>query len=66
MLSNKVRDMNGRLARMVEREIVRRAEEERISQKAVISRDMGINYLQLNREYVENVSKIKTLEDEFK
>ena len=55
--------MNARMARLVEKEMERRHQQDRINQKSIINRQMGMNYDQVNKEYIENVSKIEQLQD---
>lgn len=50
MLSNKLREMNTILSQMLEKEMGRKIQESRISKKATIVRDMGVDYETLYKE----------------
>lgn len=58
MLSNKLREMNIILSQMLEKEMGRKIQESRISKKATIVRDMGVDYETLYKESNLNNEKI--------
>ncbi len=58
MLSNKLREMNTILSQMLEKEMGRKIQESRISKKATIVRDMGVDYETLYKESNLNNEKI--------
>lgn len=58
MLSNKLREMNIILSQMLEKEMGRKIQESRISKKATIVREMGVDYETLYKESNLNNEKI--------
>jgi hypothetical protein len=64
-LKQKIKDMNLVLTKMVEREVEKDREESRISRKAVVTMDMGMDYNGLCKEYLHNTHKIQILQEEF-
>lgn len=57
--------MNKLLGKIIEKSIEKRNEDERIAKKAIIVKEMGVNYNQLCKEYVQNSNKINSLEEQF-
>lgn len=55
--------MNRLLGKIIERSIEKRNEDARVAKKAVIVKEMGVNYNQLCKEFVQNSNKIKSLEE---
>lgn len=58
----KVREINGIMSGMLGRELERRIEGSRVSKKATIGSEMGIDYTTLCKEGILNASKIQTLQ----
>ena len=61
MLKKKVKEVNGLLARHIQRDILRRNQGDRIYKKAVVSRDLNLNREQINKEYIQNIAKLKNM-----
>ena len=62
-MKGKVKEMNKLLGKIIEKSIEKRNEDERIAKKAIIVKEMGVNYNQLCKEYVQNSNKINSLEE---